>query len=268
MVDRRTLHAVTVHGTRGDTIVLAHGLGGDQRQWAPYVEHYATTHTVVTYDLAGSGASHPSAFSPQRHADVLGFADDLAAVCAEVAPRGATFIGHSMSGMAGLLAAAADPGLFSRMVTIGSSACYVDHPEAGYRGGFTEAAVEELLRQVDTDFSLWAGGFAPALMQHRDRPQLAAEFLGTLRAYTPELAATVFRATFWGDFRDIVPRVMVPVVVLQGHDDPAVPLSAARWLADHLPHGELEELPVAGHFPHVAAPQVVLGVLDRRLGVA
>lgn len=265
-MDRRTLHAVTVHGTGDRTIVLGHGLGGDQRQWAPFVAHYAPTHTVVTFDLAGSGASDPSSFSPHRHADVLGFADDLAAVCADEVPRGATFIGHSMSGMAGLLAAAADPGLFSQIVTIGTSACYVDHPEAAYAGGFSAEAVEELLRQVDADFSLWAAGFAPALMQHADRPRLAEEFLTTLRAYTPERAATVFRAAFSGDFRDIVARVEVPVLVLQGDADPAVPLSAARWLAEHLPHGELEELPVAGHFPHVAEPQLVLDVIDRRAG--
>ncbi len=53
--------------------------------------------------------------------------------------------------------------------------------------------------------------------------------------------------------------------MLQSTNDPAVPLAAARFLADTIPHAELEVLAVEGHFPHVVAPDVVIDAIDRFL---
>lgn len=116
-------------------MVFGHGLGGDQGQWGPIASHFAEQLSVLTFDLAGCGASDPELWSPVRHQSILGYADDLAGLCAELDIRGAHFIGHSMSGMAGLLAAAADPGLFKSLVLVCASARYIDEPESGYVGG-------------------------------------------------------------------------------------------------------------------------------------
>ncbi len=51
--------------------------------------------------------------------------------------------------------------------------------------------------------------------------------------------------------------------MVQSLSDPAVPLAAARWLADTIPDGRLVELTTSGHFPHVVdAAEVTRAVAD------
>lgn len=255
-------HATTVHGSGAPTIVLAHGLGGDQHQWDPIAAALAQRTRVVTYDLAGSGAADPTTYSPIRHASVMGFADDLAGICGALGLRGACYVGHSVSAAAGVLAAVADPGLFSRMVLIGASACYLDDPDHDYAGGFTLQGVSGLLDAVQADFDLWSAGFAPHMMQNAHRPELARAFTDSLRRYRPDRALTVFRAAFTSDIRRHVPQLRVPTLMVQATDDPAVPLTAATWMATHLPDATLQMVPIAGHFPHVAEPDTVLALIE------
>lgn len=250
-----------MRGSGDPVYVLAHGLGGTQDGWGPIADTLSAEGTVITFDLAGSGASDPGAFDPRRHASILGFADDLAGIVADLDARGAIYVGHSMSGMAGALAAAADPGLFSDLVLVCASACYVDHPEDGYLGGFTEEAIEQLLEAIEADFTLWSAGFAPHVMGNRDRPEFAREFTRTLQQYPPAIAHTVMRAAFTSDFRHYVPRVRNRCLVLQSEDDPAVPMEAARWLAGSLPNAEFAVLRARGHFPHIVSPEEVLSAI-------
>lgn len=253
--------AARVRGSGSPVFVLAHGLGGTQDGWEPIARDLAKDATVITFDLAGSGASDPSAFDPRRHASILGFADDLAGLVADMGARGGIYVGHSMSGMAGALAAAADPDLFSDLVLLCASACYIDHPAEGYVGGFSEEAIEQLLAAVEADFTLWSSGFAPYVMGNSDRPEFAREFTRTLQQYPPAIAHTAMRAAFMSDFRAYMPRVSNRCLVLQSHDDPAVPLEAARWLAGQLPNAELGVLQSRGHFPHVVAPTEVVAAI-------
>jgi sigma-B regulation protein RsbQ len=257
-----TDHAARVLGAGEPVFVLAHGIGGDQTQWAPIAEHLARSGRVITFDLAGSGACDPAVFSTTRHSSIIGFADDLAAVCADLRARGAVYVGHSMSGMAGALAAAADPGLFTRMITIAASARYVDDPDTGYVGGFDPEAIEGMLEAIRSDFALWSAGFAPYVMRNSDRPELALEFTRTLQRYPANVAYTVMRAAFTSDFRSYMPRVRVPTLVLQTPADPAVPVAAAAWLADAMAEGRLQLLHGEGHFPHVAEPDEVIDAIE------
>nr|WP_249420234.1 alpha/beta hydrolase [Rhabdothermincola salaria] len=245
---------------------MAHGLGGDQSHWAAVAEHLADRHQVITFDIAGSGRSDPALFSPVRHASIVGFADDLAQLCAELELRNAFYVGHSMSGMAGALASAADPGLFDRMVLLGASARYVDDPTTGYVGGFTQEAIEQLLGAIASDFTLWSAGFASHVMAQPDRPDLGTEFARSLARYQPDVALTVFRAAFLSDFRAEMSLLSTPTLVLNGVADPAVPTKAARWLADAVADGHFAEIDVEGHFPHVVDPASVIAPIDVFLG--
>lgn len=261
-MDRVTAHATTVRGSGDRTIVFGHGLGGGQQQWQTIADHFVERYRVVTFDLAGSGDADPALWSATRHDTIMGFADDLAALCGALGLRGATYVGHSMSGMAGALASAGDPGLFANLVLVCASARYMDDPAAGYVGGFSEADVNGLLDAMEGDFALWAAGFAPIAMGNEDRPEFATQFANTLAKYRPDIGLAGFRAAFTSDYRRVMPRVTVPTLVLQTPDDPAVPVSAAQYLAAAIPASTLQIIDAQGHFPHVVAPDVVLRAID------
>ena len=261
-MDARIRHCVAVEGNpEGPTIVFAHGLGGTQAHWAPIIADLVPDARCVTFALAGSPGADPSAFSAVRHSTVFGFADDLAEICAGLDVEELCYVGHSVSGAVGLLAAAADPTLFHRMVVINTSPRYIDDPATGYAGGFTQEQVDAVLAAIATDFSSWTAGFGPLLMGNPDRPGFADEFTRTLGLYPPDVASVVFRATFTADVRDAVPRVTTPTLVLQSRDDPAVPYPVAEWLGAALPHAVVRELSSQGHFPQVVAPQELTAAL-------
>lgn len=257
-MDRVAMHAVRVRGDRPVSVVLGHGIGGGPGQWDAVATDLSRDVGVMTFALAGSADADPALFSPERHSSVVGFADDLAVLCADMGLRGVTYVGHSMSAMAGLLASVMDPGLFSRLVLLNGSARYLDDPDTGYVGGFTPQAVEGLLAAASGDYTLWASGFAPAMMGNADRPELSTEFASSLAGYAPAVTLAMFRAAFLADFRAYPPQVSVPTLVLQSVPDPAVPLPAAQWLADAIPGADLALLDVEGHFPHVARPDLVV----------
>lgn len=261
-MDRIDAHRVRIVGDAGPTVLFAHGLGGHPGHWDPIVAALAPRARCITFTIAGSPGADPSLFSPHRHQSLMGFADDLALLCAALGVRDAVYVGHSVSAMAGLLAAAADPGLFSRMVLLNANPCYVDAPESGYVGGFTRARADDALAAIASDFMLWAGGFGRLMMGHAQTPRFADGFIATLREYAPEVASIVFRATFNSDLRRFVSRARLPVRVLQGRDDPAVPMATAQWLADALPAARLQLLRARGHFPHVVAPGEVIDAIS------
>lgn len=261
-LDRIKAHSVNIHGHGEQVLLFGHGLGGSQRQWEPLVEHFSKSARVVTFALAGSSGADPALFSPVRHSSIMGYADDLSMLCAELKIRGAVYVGHSMSAMAGALASAADPGLFSRLILLNGSARYVDDPAQGYVGGFSQSEVESILLAIAGDFTAWSSGFAAAVMANEERPEFAREFARSLNTYDPYVALVVFRAAFTSDFRSVIPRVLPPSLVLQSSGDPAVPMSTAQWLAEALPGGRLRALKAAGHFPHVVSPLEIIKEIE------
>ncbi|HEY0883426.1 MAG TPA: alpha/beta hydrolase [Archangium sp.] len=262
-MDRSRAHAVRFSGSGEPLVIFGHGIGGHQDQWAPVVEAVAKQHRVMTFGIAGATDTDRSLFSPARHGSILGYADDLSLLCAELNVRGAIYVGHSLSAMAGALASAADPGLFSKLVLLNGSPRYVDDPSQGYVGGLSSEQVDQILGAVASDYAAWSSGFAASMMGNPDRPSLTNAFARSLLEYDPRVAAVMVRAAFSSDFRAHVAKVDAPTLVLQSTDDAAVPMQTAKWLAAHLPRAELSTLSTTGHFPHVVAPAEVIDALAR-----
>lgn len=261
-MDRIGAHRVRVVGDTGPTVLFAHGLGGHQGHWDSIVAELSQRARCITFSIAGSPDADTALFSPLKHQSVMGFADDVALLCAALGLRDVVYVGHSVSALAGVLAAAADPGLFSRIVLLNGSPCYINEPETGYTGGFSREQIDDVLAAIASDFTLWAGGFGHLLMGNERTPELAQEFVASLRRYAPEVASIIFRAAFGADIRPFLARVQVPVCVLQSREDPAVPMATAQWLADHLPDARLQPLGSSGHFPHLVNPAEVLAAMS------
>lgn len=264
-MNRAVAHRATVTGDRGPWLVFGHGIGGRPADWDRCVAAFADDYRVLTFAQAGSVDADPQIFSPTRHGNLLGFADDLSMLCGELGVREAVYVGHSLAATAGVIAAVGDPGLFTKLVLIGGSPCYVEHP--GYQGGFTTEAIEAMLKGMAVDYDTWAAGFGPEMMANADRPELGLEFVRSLRSLDPQMAITIFRAAFGSDFRDVYTRANLPALVLQTRQDPAVPMSVAEWIAATIPSAHLTELHSAGHFPHIVDPGEVIDAITPFLAV-
>lgn len=250
---------VTVHGEGPRTLVCVNGFGTAQGVWGPLVARLGDRFRLLTFDPAGSTPATLGAYRARRHHRLFGFAEDLVRIVEGLDLEGATLVGHSLGAMVGLLAARAVPGLFHRSVLISASARYLDDPERGYVGGFSEADVQRSLACLRGDPAALADGLLDPGLDAGDDSRFAATFLQGLKELRPEIAQAVLCCLLRSDHREdarLYRRLGIPTLLLQTRRDSAVPLQAAEWLAAAT-GGELRVVDAVGHLPHLAAPDAV-----------
>lgn len=260
------LFSAHVTGTGPRTVVLGHGLGTDQTCWAQHVGTLvAAGYRVITFDFAGATPHTEDVFVSGRYHSLNDFAGDLVALLQALDVHNASYVGHSMGGMVGLLAANGSEGLIDSLILIGSSARYADDPDSGYVGGFSQQGIAQTMLAMEQDFAAWVNGFAPVVVGTPSREFTADDFTRYMLSLRADIARAAIRAAYVSDHRQDVERLTTPLWVLQTEADVAVPLSAARWLAEHGRARELIMIPTRGHLPHLTATDAVNQALLRCL---
>ncbi|MFI7382570.1 alpha/beta fold hydrolase [Streptomyces sp. NPDC049813] len=245
---------VTVTGNpHGRTVVLAHGFGCDQNMWRLTVPALERDHRVVLFDYVGAGRSDLSAFSAERYGSLDGYARDVVEVCERLDLRDAVFVGHSVSSMVGVLAAVRAPDRIGALVMVAPSPRYID--DEGYRGGFSEGDIEELLESLDANYLGWSAAMAPLIMGNPERPELGDELRNSFCATDPKMAYVFARTTFLSDTRDDLKGVRVPTLVLECTQDAIAPREVGAFVHAAIPGSTLVTLDATGHCPHLSAPE-------------
>ncbi|PPK65085.1 alpha/beta hydrolase [Actinokineospora auranticolor] len=243
-------------GRDGDgrpVLLFAHGFGCDQNMWRLVAPAFAQDHRVVLFDYVGAGGSDLTAWDPGRYATLEGYATDVLEICAELGLRDVVFVGHSVSAMIGVLAAAREPSRFAALVMVGPSPRYID--DEGYVGGFGAEDIDELLDSLDSNYLGWSAATAPAIMGNPDRPELGAELTNSFCRTDPRIARHFARLTFTADNRDDLPRVGLPTLVLQCREDVIAPVAVGEYVHRAVPGSALVVLDATGHCPHLSAPE-------------
>jgi sigma-B regulation protein RsbQ len=161
--------------------------------------------------------------------------------------------------MTSVLAAVAEPEWFAGLVLVGPSPRYLE--DDGYRGGFGEAAIQELLSSLDSNYLGWSASMAPAIMGNPDRPALSQELADSFCRMDPDIARQFARVTFLTDCRDVLPSVRTPTLVVQCQQDVIAPVEVGRYVSDVIPGARLKLLDATGHCPHLSAPAATIRVI-------
>ncbi|WP_392895519.1 alpha/beta fold hydrolase [Streptomyces sp. LN699] len=266
-MDIRRRNNVKVAGrSDGPVLLLAHGFGCDQNMWRLIVPALAEDYRLVLFDYVGSGHADASAWDEQRYSSLEGYAQDVVEVCEELDLREVTFVGHSVSAMVGVLAAAKAPGRFSRLVMVAPSPRYIDEP--GYRGGFDADDIDELLESLESNYLGWSAAMAPVIMGNADRPELGEELTTSFCATDPDMARVFARTTFLSDSREDLKTVKVPTLVLECEQDVIAPREVGAYVRDAIPGSRLVTLAATGHCPQLSAPQATASAISDFVGVA
>jgi sigma-B regulation protein RsbQ len=240
-------------------ILFAHGFGCDQNMWRYVAPRFASDYRVVLFDHVGAGKSDVSAYDPRRYNSLAGYAADVLEICTELQLGEAIFVGHSVSSMIGVLAAAQAPELFRALVLVGPSPRYID--DDGYTGGFQEADIRELLESLESNYLGWSAAMAPVIMGRPDQPELGAELTESFCRTDPEIARDFARVTFMSDNRSDLGRVSVPTLVLQCSNDVIAPVAVGEFVRDHMPDATMVLLEATGHCPNLSAPDATTGAI-------
>ncbi|MCW2649464.1 MAG: sigma-B regulation protein RsbQ [Mycobacterium sp.] len=253
-MDACTRNNVRVVGAEdGPTVLLAHGFGCDQNLWRLVTARLAPSFRVVLFDHVGAGASDPSAWDPVRYSSLEGYAEDVLDIVAELDLREVVFVGHSVAAIIGVLAVAADPSRFAKLILLTPSPRYVD--DGDYRGGFTRSDVEELLDSLESNYLGWSRAMAPTIMGAPDRPELADELADSFCRTDPSRARVFARTTFLSDNRADLQRVSVPTLVIECAEDALAPREVGAYVHRHIDGSELVTLDATGHCPQLSVPQ-------------
>ena len=243
------------------TIVFVHGFSLDLTTWHYQWTDLSDRFRCVLFDFRSHGRSGRAAGGDLSS---LAFAHDLAAVIETLGDGPVLLVGHSMGAMSMLAMAETRPELFgdpvAGVVFVGSAASDL------VRGAF--GSVTELLRPKLGSLRQAAGRVnrlrKVVLSSPADVGQMVARAtqFGTdasphLVRYVVGLAARA-PSEVWTDglaglmemdLRHAIEHIAVPALVIVGEQDRMTPPSSSVALAGELPHGRLEIVEGAGHFP-------------------
>ncbi len=258
---------VTISGQRSPApaIVFLHGLGSDQTSWRRLAPAFEDRYQVILLDLIGAGKSDLASYDYARYGSLHAHADDLLAVLHELDLYNVVFVGHSISSMIGVLAAIKEPARFGRLVLLAPSPRFVN--AEGYKGGFEQKDIQELLTAMQANYHGWSEGVA-ALMTDANRPELVMELSNSFFQTQPAIAQHFARVTFYADHRADLPFLTTPTLLLQCAHDVIAPMAVGTYLHENLPDSQLVVIDTPGHSAHLTAPQETLREIERFLQVA
>jgi pimeloyl-ACP methyl ester carboxylesterase len=248
-------------GTGGDPVVLVHGSYVDRHNWDPVVPGLSQAMHVLAYDRRGYGQSP---LLP-RTSPVRDDAEDLAALLAELDHFPAHVIAHSYGGAVALRLAIDRPEMVRSLSIhevpfVGlleddpTTAPEAERLEAGVvamrtliRSGHPESAAEQLVEQFNTEPGAW-GRMPPAAraMFVRNADRWADEY-GDPAALRPDVVA--------------VHDLLIPVLLTEGSLSPPFLRRITQELDRRLRNSTLQEIPDAGHAPHISRTDQYVGLL-------
>jgi sigma-B regulation protein RsbQ len=255
-----TRNYVTVKGQGSPVLMFANGSGCDQNVWRHIAPRYEAGARTVLFDYVGAGRSDLGAYDPARYSVLEGYAEDVIEICDGLDLPPVVFVGHSVGGIIGVLAANRRPDLFESLVLVCPSPRFSN--AENYVGGFSERDVLELLDLMDINHMDWAANVAPMIMANPDRPELSAELEGNFCRTDPEIAKEFARATFLSDHRSALAGVRAPTLIVECEEDALAPPEVGRYMEAHIQGSRKVTLDASGHCPHLSAPDRLAAALD------
>ncbi len=242
--------AYEVKGEGEPALVFVHGIACHRGFWSSQVHHFARHHRVLAVDLRGHGDSD----APEQRYTMLGFADDVAWMCAQLDFRRPVVVGHSLGGLVAL--ALADPLQTAAVVLIDSVLL-----PAHQRGAQVRRLVAGL-RTPDAERVLRA--YFAAFLCPDDDASRSEWILAEAVRTAPHVTSSVWEESLRGwDDAEALRRCQVPTLYLDAGTANADLVRAAQ-LAPQIVIGRTVG---SGHFSPLEVPGQINAMVERFLQV-
>jgi pimeloyl-ACP methyl ester carboxylesterase len=245
-------------GGSGRPVVLIHGWPLSGESWSKQVPAFqAAGFRVITYDRRGFGRSD----KPLTGYDYDTFASDLDAVLTELDLRDVTLVGFSMGGgeIARYIGTRGEERLRS-VVFASAVPPYLEKTDDNPDGPLTKEAAAEmtagLTKDEDAFYEEFTTGFfsVDGVLKVTEAERQEAIALAHQSKKHAALASMAAFATT--DFRDDLPKVTVPTLVIHGDGDATVPFEGSGERTHRaIPGSELHVVQGAPHGVTVSHPE-------------
>jgi pimeloyl-ACP methyl ester carboxylesterase len=271
---RERLRSLVVNGSRvnyvemgeGPPLVLVHGLSGCWQNWLENIPRFARRHRVIAPDLPGFGESE----LPHEEISIPGYGRFLDAFLGAVGVERASLVGNSMGGFIAAEAAISHPSRVEKLVLVSAAGLV----RVGNRQLYALERMARLFHPLTAAFL--------ARREHLvRRPGLRRRMLYGVVRYpdriAPEIAYEVasgagkpgfldaLNAIWEYDFRDRLPEISVPTLILWGRNDRIVPVAGAYEYEQLIPNARREIFEDTGHVPMLERPARFNQLVERFL---
>lgn len=260
------LRQVDVHGTsvnyvdlgEGDAepIVFVHGLGGQWQNWLENLPRAATQRRVIALDLPGFGLSP----MPREEISIPGYGRCVEALCEQLGLGRVDMVGNSMGGFIAAEVAIQFPERIDQLVLVsaaGITSSDVAHAPiltlgrvAATVASYGAARHRQLAsRRVTRHMALALVARHPSLL----KADLAYEgfFKGTGK---PGFEGAL-RTSLGYDFRDRLPDIRRPTLIVWGENDSIIPVKDAHEFERLIPDSRKVVMRDTGHIPMAERPE-------------
>ncbi len=237
-------------GYNGETVIFVHGVGSTAAIWDYQLEAFRDEYRCFAVELRGNGVPKPE--SPPEFITREGFVEDVLAVADAAGAQRFHYVGCSLGGAIGFELWKKVPQRIKTLTFVGSFAWYpnaqqyVENVIASARAaGTMENFARERVKKI---------GMPPGRRTGETIDQMACKSVESYVAST--------RATWTGEYRDTLPEIAVPTLVICGERDTIAPPSFSEEIAAAVPGARLEIIAGAGHVTNADAPEAFNRVLE------
>jgi pimeloyl-ACP methyl ester carboxylesterase len=236
-------------------VVFVHGLGGQWQNWLENIPRAAQERRVIALDLPGFGLTP----MPEREISIPGYGRTVNALCDRLGLGVVELVGNSMGGFISAEVAIQFPQRVDRLILVSA---------AGITSADLDRRPIQTVARIATALTHWS---APLDRKIASRPKARHLALAFVARHPSLLKADfAYEGFFKGtgkpgfddallacldyDFRERLPEIRVPTLIVWGEQDSIIPVKDAHEFDRLIPDSRLVVMAQTGHISMAERP--------------
>ncbi|MBA3299340.1 MAG: alpha/beta hydrolase, partial [Thermoleophilaceae bacterium] len=271
------LHRIEIDGTsvnyvdigeRGEDrpIVFVHGLSGQWQNWLENIPRFSRERRVVAMDLPGFGVSE----MPREKLSIELYGNFVADMCRRLDLAPAVLVGNSMGGFVVAEVAIRAPDVVERLMLLSSAG--VSQMDIAQRPLMAAAKVAGLLAKANVPQMRWVARrpvprhwVMSVIARHPSGIKPDAMFEGLMKGADKPGFEGALRAIIEYDFRERIPQIACPTIVIWGEKDMIIPVKDADAFVSMIDGARKVLIEDTGHVPMFERPPTFNALLEEFL---
>ncbi|MBA2440172.1 MAG: alpha/beta hydrolase [Thermoleophilaceae bacterium] len=263
-IDGTSVNYVDI-GERGEhrPIMFIHGLSGQWQNWLENIPRFAQERRVVAMDLPGFGTSE----MPDEKLSIELYGNVVAEMCRRLDLSPAVVVGNSMGGFVAAEAAIRVPDVVERLMLLSSAG--VSQMDIARRPLMVAAKVAGFLATANVPQMRWVARrpvprhcVMGVICRHPSGIKPDAMYEALMKGADKPGFEAALRATIEYDFRERIPQISCPTLVVWGEKDMIIPVKDADAFVSMIEGARKIIMEDTGHLPMFERPRTFNEVLN------
>jgi pimeloyl-ACP methyl ester carboxylesterase len=256
-IDGSSVNYVDI-GEQGDSrpMVFVHGLSGQWQNWLENIPRFAQERRVVAMDLPGHGLSE----MPREKISIELYGNFVADLCRRLDLAPAVLIGNSMGGFVAAEVAIRAPEVVERLMLLSSAG--VSQIDVARRPAMAAGKVAAFLTTANLAQKRWIARrpvsrhwVMSLICRHPSGIKPDAMFEALMKGADKPGFEHALRATLEYDFRERIPQIGAPTIVIWGEKDMIIPVKDADAFVSMIDGARKVVIEDTGHVPMFERPR-------------